>query len=356
MTDIRDYIQVTIDRQTRSISRQGFGTALVATGVVPEGFTERVRFYTAAAQMLDDGFLESSDAYKAVSKGFQQSPRPVQIGVGRVQLTESTEGADDAETWTAGLGAIADENNEWYALIATTRAAEDILEIAAWIEGYSTTKMYGTASSDPNATSTATSDIGYQLKQLARSKTWTFWHEDPTTFPEAALFGRCLAAAPGSITWAFKQLSGIPPSDNLTKTQTTNLSNKNYVYYQTVGGAQITQDPKVAVGEWIDIMHGVDWLNAQITEALFSLLVNLPKLPFTDKGITAVQGEISAQLKRGQQADFLTTDKPYSVTVPKRADVSAADQAARTLNDVTFIAYLSGAIHFINGVHGTVTY
>lgn len=349
MTTVRDFVNVVIDRQTRSVSRQGFGTLLVATNVVPVAFTERVRIYTDAADMLDDGFLEGSDAYNAVQAAFAQSPRPVRVMVGRVDL-------DAPETWAAGLNAIAEENNDWYGLVATTHDVDDQLAIAAWVESFSTSKIYGTSTSDPNAlVALAETDVGFQLKALNRLRTFTFYTADVTQYPEAAMFAVGLGPDPGTITWAFKDFSGITPADNLTTTQSTNAQAKNYLLYQTVGGVQITENPKTAQGEWIDIVHGVDWLTARITERIFGLLVNSPKVPFTDAGITSIVAEISAQLSIATSVGFLTEDKPYEVIAPKAIEVPNADKAARTLNGVKFTGYLAGAIHFV-GVQGVVTY
>jgi hypothetical protein len=82
------------------------------------------------------------------------------------------------------------------------------------------------------------------------------------------------------------------------------------------------------------------------------LLVNSPKVPYTNAGITAIEGEIRRSLTEGVTNDFIATEPAFTVTTPNVSDVSQADKANRVLRNVTFQATLSGAIHVveINGV------
>ena len=70
--NIRDIVNVTIDRRTQAVTRQGFGTLLVAGAFTT--FPERVRYYTNAAALITDGFLATDAVYLAVAAAFAQSP------------------------------------------------------------------------------------------------------------------------------------------------------------------------------------------------------------------------------------------------------------------------------------------
>lgn len=64
---------------------------------------------------------------------------------------------------------------------------------------------------------------------------------------------------PGSSTWQFKTLTGVPV-DSLTATQKTTLKSKNINYYVSLAGISVTQGgAKTAKGEYIDVIHFLDW-------------------------------------------------------------------------------------------------
>jgi len=167
------------------------------------------------------------------------------------------------------------------------------------------------------------------------------------------MFGVILPLDPGSYTAALKDLVGITKND-ITPTQRTNILAKNANMYSEVGGVGITEFGTVGEGEYIDIIILVDWLDARITEGVFSLLTRLPKVPYTDGGIAGIEAEITKVLQLGQALGGIATDPQFTVTVPLASEVSQGDKAARVLNGVSFVATLTGAIHATN-ITGTVT-
>ena len=173
------------------------------------------------------------------------------------------------------------------------------------------------------------------------------------SWPEAAWVGRMFPLDPGSATYAFKQLSGVG-ADDWTATERTLIEGSTIKgnHYATEAGIGITRPGKSFGGEWIDVVFGLAWLQARLEERLFSLLVNNPKIPYTDEGVALVVAEIEAQLQEAQDRGVLAPG--WAVTAGAVADADDADKAARILRDVEFTATLAGAIHTINVV-GTVT-
>lgn len=254
------------------------------------------------------------------------------------------------------LTSINNENSGWYALIATDRSVATVKAIAAWTEAR--VKLFGTASSDPTiinvAAGTDTTSIAAFLNQSGYVRSFVVYHQDADfDYPEAAWFGRVLPLVPGSETWKFKTLQGISYS-NLTTTQSNNALGKKANTYEFVAGVGITANGTVAQGEYIDIIRGVDWLTARIQEFVFFVLVNNPKVPYTDSGIAVIEAEVKRALSLGVSNDFLSNDPAPRTTVPKAANVAPADKAARILRDVKFTATLSGAIHAVV-IRGTVS-
>ena len=141
-----------------------------------------------------------------------------------------------------------------------------------------------------------------------------------------------------------KTLSGIT-FDALTDTQSINARDKECNVYESIAGVNMTREGKVASGEFIDIIRGVDWLQATIQENVYARFVNLPKIPFTDGGIAIIESEVISALTAGIVSGFIATNPQYVISVPLASEVSAGDKAARFLPDVEFTAYLTGAIH-----------
>jgi hypothetical protein len=140
----------------------------------------------------------------------------------------------------------------------------------------------------------------------------------------------------------------------LSEAEITQLKNESVKYYIEMGGRNVMLDGVTASGEYIDIVIFVDWVTARITERVFALLANSPKLPYSDTSVNLVCGEILAVLQDGVNAGGLLAGDPDNdipaptATGPKVADVDPVDRAARRLPDIEFSARLAGAIHVVS--------
>ena len=254
---------------------------------------------------------------------------------------------------TSDLDAIQLENPNWYAIVSTDRSQATVLEIAAWTQPR--IKLFGIASSEQeiiNLPPGETTSIAAKLNIAGYDRTFVMYHQDADSdYPEAAWFGRVLPLEPGSETWKFKTLNGVPYS-NLTTTQSNNARGKKANTYELIAGVRITQEGTVASGEFIDIIRGIDWLTSTMQIYVYSVLVNNNKVPYTDAGIAAIEAQVRRALQQGIDQQFIAEDPAPVVTVPRVADVAPNDKANRILRNVRFTATLSGAIHYvrINGV------
>lgn len=262
-----------------------------------------------------------------------------------------------SETFADALAAV-DAIADFYGIATYSHLEADILSVATYAN--SNKKIYGYSTSNTTDKTTAITAIMGQLQALSNDRVFGTWDEeagvaatDATEYPEAAWFGNRLPSAPGSSTWMFKTLSGISV-DSLTNTESTNIRSKNGNTYETIGGVNITREGKMASGEYIDIIRGVDWLESRMEERIYSRFVNLPKIPYTNAGIAVIEAEVRAQIQEAIDAGVIDGEQGFTVTVPRVADVSANDRANRILPAVTFVAKLAGAIHNAT-VRGTVT-
>jgi hypothetical protein len=190
-----------------------------------------------------------------------------------------------------------------------------------------------------------TTDIGYVAKTAAYGRTGVFFNRAGGNLSniDAAILGSRLTADPGSDTWAFKTLPGIP-ADSLTDTEIAALQGKRVSFYTTAADVNFTNGGQVAGGEWIDVVRGLDWLRSELQIAQFALALNRAKIPFTDVGIAMVVGVIKSVFKRAEKVGLFAPNST-DVSAPAAADVSTADKAARHLPDVVGSGVLAGAIH-----------
>lgn len=353
---LNDIVNVQISRETQAVSRAGFGTICI---VGPNAtFSGRLQYYTDLASLATDlTGGETDEEYLAASAAFAQSPRVTRIAIGRIDTGDAT--------LTASLNAINDEQADWYGLVITSRVVAEQEEAADWAEA--NLKLAGFGSADANIVDQADgvdlTTIAYYLKSNSLARSFAIYSGvAATTYPEASLLGTILPLDPGTYTAMFKQLSTITV-DNLTPTQSTNARDKWCNTYEEIGGVNIVREGKVGANEYIDIIIFADWLDARITEAVYSLLVRSPKVPYTSKGIAAVESSIDAPLRIGQNRggispkEFNTDGNQiggYFITVPAIQDVPTVDKANRLLQDVNFTAFLSGAIHAVQ-INGVVT-
>lgn len=243
------------------------------------------------------------------------------------------------------LAAIQDEDDSWYCLITLYNSNAYVLAAAAWTNARK--KIYVPDTNDSNAIRVAVgaaTDTLDDLKTLNYGRVAGVYHPSPAAFNAAAWSGRCLPTEVGSITWKYKTLQGVP-AVVLTSTHRTNLVAKSANFNQTVAGKNIMAEGTTSDGDYVDVQRGIDWLDDDMSKAVFTVLSAADKVPYTDPGASVVQAEVLASLQRAVDRQILALDPAPVVTVPAVADVATADKTARNLPDVKFSGTLAGAIH-----------
>ncbi len=353
MADLLDtVVKVTIIRQTSVPSMASFSDHLIVDTRV-EAITQagRIQKYGSLEELVAAGFPKTSFAYLAAQKQLSQSPHIANFYVG---LRTST-----TEDWDDALEAIKAENNDWYALSAGTRTLLEQQAIAEWVQVAG--KLCGLATGDPNLINAASGDLADWAKTNKYDRVFVFYHPDcalvagafnpDDPIPEAALFGKMLTKHPGSATWALKALESVS-TYNLTSGQFQTSQDKNTTVYVKMADLPITQDGKVASGEYIDVIHGCDWLAARIQNLVFTPMAQQDKIPFTDDGVQIVVSQLRAALEEGVRYQIITAD--YEITYPTVSELASSWKGTRTLPEVKFSAPLQGAIqHTV--IDGTVT-
>jgi len=256
---------------------------------------------------------------------------------------------DETLTWgyNTRLANVVDNDPDFYAVFVENNSPVNMDEVAAWASANGRIAGFGPQMTKP-ALFTAVGTL------LANDDAFGLFTKKPrSSFPECAWAGKMLPTDPGSATWAFKKLNNVV-ADDYTKTErvfieNTTVKGNHYVSEASIG---ITRPGKMFGGEWIDVVRGIDWLEARLQERLFTLLVNSPKVPYTEAGFGLVVAEIRGQLREAEARGLI--DAGWTVTYLPVLSQSTADRAARIARSFEFQARLQGAIHQINLI-GTVT-
>lgn len=274
--------------------------------------------------------------------------------------------ATSTELPSVALTAIRAETDDWYGVSLTSRVDADTLDAAAWVEANN--KLLGvTSAATAILNPGSTTDIASQLEQGQYFRTHVWYHADAANqWLDAAIAAKAFTFYPGSETWALKRLGGVS-YDNLSEGQAQGAFVKNANTFEQFRNFAVTQNGKVAAGEWIDVIRFRDWLAEQVKINVVSAMINADgKVPYTDPGIqiivTALRQALDLGVARGGIAppevdsdDTTRTIPSYIIEAPLSSSVSFNNKANRLLQDVKFTARLAGAIHTVE-IKGSLTY
>lgn len=263
-------------------------------------------------------------------------------------------------TITTDITQAQQQNDSWYGLAICSNVDGDILQAAAFTE--SLKKIFIPVSSGNSIATSSSTDLGSVLKGKSYNRTaLVFSLVSYNTGIECAWMGGQLPQVPGSNNWAFKTLPG-QSVDTLTPTQQVNCIGvpeagtvgKNVNIYQTVGGVNITQMGTMASGQFIDITIGLDWLQSTIQTNIFAQLVNLPKIPYTDKGTNILIQAVKSAIDQGVINGLIDGASAITITALPVAQVPQNQRALRIAPTINFTCRLQGAFNAVL-VNGTVT-
>ncbi len=334
---------VNITDQTRPLTQAGFGKPLILGDTeVIDGAKDTYKEYTELSGVAAD-YGEATNEYKAAQAIFSQEPRPETIAILNVTRAAEPIPAD----LTDALNTLVTSDNDWYFLILTSRVSADIQAVGGWVDANG--KLFGISmgSSDESILVAAITTVA---ANLVSDRCFMLAHQDPTKFPDSAWVGKMAPKEPGSATWKFKSLVGIPDGGyNTTDIAALHAGNVN-TYVKKHGLLQTT-DGKTTAGSYIDITRSKDWIKARMQEAVMAVLVNNEKVSYDNSGITLIVDAVKSVLKSAVTQGIIARDDDgngiFTITSPKRADIPVADRASRKLPDIKWDATIAGAVHAV---------
>ena len=316
----------------KAAPRLGFGMPLIFAGKQTKAvaYTE----VSSLEELVEAGFAAETATYKAAQLLFMQNDCPGTIAV-----------CASDKTTVEALPEILDEG--WRQLIVVSTGAEGestVAEVAAYIEDCGKQAVYfakvdavGTASEYDR-----TFYVVYKSNDVAN--------------PEAAIVGATAGLDVGSFTYKNIILKGVTPQ-TFKDTEIKAMHEAGQVTYLLKAGSVVTSEGIVASGEYADIIDCKDYIIQQIEYQCQRLLNRVAKLPYDNRGISALEGVVLSVLKdaanNGMIAQNDDGEYMFSVTFGTRSQCADTDISARQYNEGQFEFTLAGAIHGAK-VKGTI--
>lgn len=259
--------------------------------------------------------------------------------------TTSSEGIDFASLTGVAKAAADYFYRNWEFALMPEYDAEDALDLATLIEkgGYD---GKGFHLFFPQVT-----DYTVESPFKAFHRTWAFFNSAGDDYA-AALVGQGGSYTVGSISWKFvSDLIDVTP-ETLPVTELNKLDDNGYIACVNKGAnSNQTTDRNPAL-DFIDTIHGMDWIKSTTETQLQNLLNTAGKLTFDADGISKIQQVLRTILNQGVAQKVIDTDDSgtgiFGITVKQRADLSTQDIVNRVYNGAFFNYQASNAINHIN--------
>lgn len=275
-------------------------------------------------------FAENTDAYKAARVAFKQ---------GDTSTAKVAIATYDGTELTAAKALEKYYNEDWYFVSLATGTVADFIVISEVVEGEGFKIAAHTVDSIEDLTT---------LSAKKYDRTFVMMHDKLEQYPHLALIGGHGSKTVGSITYKFKKLIGIDPAP-YDKTTLLAIHALNGFAYVSKGGVYQTSEGTMLSGEYIDVIHGKDWVKINMEQAISTLFTNNDKISFDDVGIPQIEGEARTILEIAGQQGIIALDDArqplYTLTAKNRAQTNAADRVERHYKGLSFSLELAGAIH-----------
>lgn len=242
-----------------------------------------------------------------------------------------------------------------YEFIGSDAAAiPDQLTIAAWVQSTPENKCQALfLTTDPNAKSnTATSDLGYQLRNTGMERSSVIHHPTGTVAgvnmtgqrPDAAMAGRIMWTDAGAQQWDYKQLTTLSDS-GFTPTEQGNLRAKGYNYIETFTNTTFTHmyPGRTVTDREIRIQWAADWMDNNMQASLANYAFRTPLMAFDDETFADVEAIIRNWLDRAVARRAILDDYTVSLPDPDSIPASIRKSGQATFNDV-YKATMNSAI------------
>jgi len=276
-----------------------------------------------------------------------------------------------SETAVQAVTACRQANSEWYTCMLCDAIKTDIITIAAYIESASPVSTFFYTTSDPDILPGTVGNIMDTLQKSKIRRTMgqysTSTYSDNVTEADSviAIVGYAMGSNTQMVNSAYtldsKPEVGITP-ENLTKSQVSLI--KNYggnVYINRGTFYNLFESGTMADGSFFDEVLNLDILSNAIQIAVMNTIIDSPKIPQTDGGMSMLLNAITAPLEDARTMGFIaegiwntapiltvnTGDvilRGYAILSDLIANQSQTDRQNRVSPPIYILIKLAGAI------------
>lgn len=295
------------------------------------------RTFTTLSAMLDIYTVDDPE-YKMASSLLANTRKPARF---KVYSKESTDAI------TATLASLVQSYNDWYYLVYDSKAKADLWECGTF------------AASNKKRFVGGTSDITALTARNNANEIYIL--DDTNDYSNVNILGQMSTYTPGTATWKFKEGNNVSPV-GYTQSDLQTIRDTNGQCFTQQAGMVFLNESKTTAGTYIEDEVFADYIEARVKEDLLTLLVRQPKVSFDPDGLELTESTVRSTIKGialvggiakvdpTSEAELALSDDgiyKFTVTVPNASEVSSADKAQGTLNNVNATVYLSGAVHEI---------
>lgn len=310
--------------------REGLGRLLILTEAVG---SPAYKEYTSLEALAAD-YPEGSATYEAADAAFMQKDRPDMVSVATYET-----GAPEAS-----LNAFYER--AWHFVVLANNAAADQLKVATLVESKDF-KLHAAQVTD---------NIGREALKN-KKRTIVFNHAIAGERLDVAAVAALGSLPVGSITWKFKGGFAGVTAQYLVGSELAEIENDNAVAYLYKAGKAQLSDGITANGEYIDALHGKDFVKVDMENEIQYALQNADKVSYDNRGISLIASGAETTLKRSYDLGIVAETEDglpdYTITALKRDQVDPGDRANRIYKGLSFRFANAGAIHEVE-VNGQI--
>lgn len=335
-------VQVTIDVQNPA-PKVGLGRPLILASSSSAESTYK-EYY--GLDTLKEDFAEGTSVYKKAAAVLAQTNRPDLVAV--ATYSETADGTDPLLGLTIIQAFEQYYDKPWHFLLLPDADKIQRKSISDALQAHKFKFL-----------SLKVTDKAELDQYKLNSRTLCYYHPDkPDEEIDAAILGDAASLTVGSITWKFrKNLSGITPID-ISADELKSIHELGANCYVLKAGTPQTSEGITANGEYIDTIHGEDWVKATAETDLQQLLIDNDKVPSNDTGVSMAASVLTSVLTTATQNGIVDKDANgnalFTVTALPFDQIPESDRVKRIYSGLSFDYKPEGAIHEMK-VHGTVT-
>lgn len=295
--------------------------------------TSSYKEYTSL-ESIEADYARTTSVYMKASAIFKQDNAPDKVAVG---------------AFADGEAAVFVEkqfNQSWHFALLADYVAADALAISNFIEEKTFKFLVVNVA-----------DVAGAQQFKGNARTIVLVHNNSEENIDSALLGAVASKPVGSVTWKFKSLKSVTATE-ITADELKAIHEAGAIAYVNIAGIAQTSEGITAGIEYIDALHGDDWIKTNLETRIQTLLSKTDKLSFDASGISLLQSEVKTVLAEAFSNGIIslndeTGEGDYSMEVKQRADLKPEDIAARNYKGISFRYKRAGAIHTVD-VYGTI--